>query len=141
MAFTGASSGMGSQIAFGDGTHGGSVTYIKVGEVTNVKPPAIGWNTEDATHLDSPDKLEEYIKTTMTAADAGFDFNYPPSAADTIFAASVVGDVDVQITYPNGVKMQFSGIITSYDPGAITSGKMAGSVVIKPTSLPVLIAA
>ncbi|MEY8143018.1 phage tail tube protein [Falsihalocynthiibacter sp. CO-5D18] len=141
MAFTVAGSGMGSIFSLGDGIQGGSITYTDVGEVTNIDPPSIGWNTDDATHLLSTNKFEEAIKTTMTSSDAGFGFNYVASASDVLVAAAVQGDGDFQLTYPNGVKLQFSGIITEFKPGAPSTGKMAGSITIKPTSLPVFVAA
>lgn len=141
MAFTKAKTGMGAIFSIGDGVDGGSVTYVKVGEVTSIISPAVLRETLDATHLESPDNFREHVPALLDTDPATITFNYEPVAIDPLYVALLAGKGDFQITYPNGVKMQFSGVPTKFKPGDTTAEAMAGEFVVKAYGKPVLVAA
>lgn len=141
MPVTEAQIGMGATFSVGDGMDGGSVTYAKVGEVTSITSPAITRETVDASHLESPDDFREYIAGLLDTDPATIGFNYKPDAADPLYAAMMQGKGDFRITYPNGVKLDFSGIAQSFKPGDPSTSTMVGEFTVKPSGKPVLVAA
>lgn len=142
MPVTSAQTGMKSTFSIGDGVDGGSTTYTEVGfEITSITSPAITRETIDVTHLKSPDDFREYIAGLLDTDPATIAFNYNPSAADALYAAMLAGKGDFRITFPNGVKMDFSGIPQSWKPGDPSTTTMAGEFTVKPSGKPVLAAA
>lgn len=141
MPVTSATTGMKATFSIGDGVNGGSVTYSKVGEVTNITAPGITRETQDATHLESPDDFREFIAGLMDTDPATITFNYVASAADALYAAMIAGNGDFRITYPNGVKLDFMGIPQSWKPGDPSTQIMTGEFTVKPSGKPTLTAA
>lgn len=141
MPVTDAKTGMGSIFGIGDGVDGGSVSYVKVGEVTNIGAPSQSREAIDTTHLESPDAWREYIPGLKDGDSATISFNYVPSATDVLFAQFNIGKGDFQIIYPNGVKFQFSGIVTGWKPGEPSTTTMVGEMTIKQSGKPALVAA
>lgn len=116
-------------------------TYTKVAEVTRIKPP--GWTRDsvDATHLESPDDVKEFIAGLKEMSEASFDINWVPSASDVLLTAFSDESGNYEITAPNGVRIQFSGFITAYEPGDLTpDGKMTAAITIKPAGMATLVA-
>lgn len=138
MPVTSATTGQKTIFEIGDGSDGGSVSYTKVGEVTNITAPGITRETQDATHLESPDDFREYIAGLMDTDPATITFNYVPSAADALYTAMLAGKGDFRITYPGGVKLGFMGIPQSWKPGDASTQIMAGEFTVKPYGKPTL---
>lgn len=138
MSVTSAQIGMGATFSIGDGFDGGSTVYTKVGEVTGITSLAITRETIDATHLESPDEFREYIAGLLDTDPATIAFNYVPAAADPLYTAMMAGKGDFRITYPNGVKMDFSGIPQSWKPGDPAPTTMAGEFTVKASGKPTL---
>ncbi|MEH6834809.1 phage tail tube protein [Falsihalocynthiibacter arcticus] len=116
-------------------------TFVIVAEVTRIKPVGFSRGEEDATHLTSPDQYKEFIAGLKEGTPTSIDFNWTPTEADPLLAAFEAKKGKYEITAPNGVRMQFAGFFTSYEPGELTNGKMTGSATIRPTGKPVLLAA
>ncbi|WP_121062207.1 phage tail tube protein [Chachezhania antarctica] len=116
-------------------------TYIDKAEVTRIKPAGFTRDEEDATHLQSPDMMKEFIPALMEATPVEFDINWKPSADDGLLEEFIAAGGNYQITAPNGVRMQFPGFFLSYEPGDLTNGKMTATVTVRPTGLPTLLAA
>jgi len=110
-------------------------------EITRIKP--VGWSRdeEEVTHLQSPDGFKEFIAGMKEATPCEFDINWKPSQTDPVLAAFEKKSNTFQITAPNGVRMQFPGFVTSYEPGDLSTGTMTATVTIRPTAKPVLLAA
>lgn len=139
MTVTSAGIGMKSTFSIGNGVDGGSVTYAKVGfEVTSITSPSITRETIDTTHLESPDDFREFIAGLLDTDPATIAFNYVADAADPLYAAMLAGKGDFRITFPNGVKFDFSGIPQSWKPGDPSTTTMAGEFTIKPSGKPTL---
>lgn len=142
MPVTSAAIGMKATFSIGDGFDGGSTNYAIVGvEVTSITSPGITRETIDATHLMSPDEFREYIAGLLDTDPATIGFNYTPDATDALYAAMMAGKGDFRITYPNGVKLDFSGIPQSWKPGDPSTTTMAGEFTVKPSGKPTLNAA
>ncbi|OWU77600.1 phage tail tube protein [Marinibacterium profundimaris] len=116
-------------------------TYVNVAEVTRIKPVGYTREEEDATHLQSPDMIKEFIPALMELTPVEFDLNWVPSESDAMVDEIFAGGGNYQITAPNGVRMQFSGFFLSYEPGELTNGKMSATVTVRPTVKPTLLAA
>lgn len=140
MAISGASTGMGSTFSIGNGVDGGSVSYVKVGEVTNIDQGGIDIEAIDVTHLESPDEAHEFIPGLPTAAPVTVTFNYVPSASDPLHALALIKKGDFQTTYKNGVKLQYSGVVTNWKPGSPSTTTMTGELTFQPNGLPVFVA-
>lgn len=121
------------------GIHNGSA-YVDVAEVTNITWPGYARDAIDATHMASTDSFREYIAGLMDAGEATIEMNFVPSASDVIVAAMVAGVGMFQIEHPNGVKLQFSAVVTGYEPGMPLDDKMTASATFKVTGKPTLAA-
>lgn len=142
MPVTSATIGMKATFSIGDGVDGGSTTYTKVGfEITTITSPGMTRETIDVTHLESEDDAREYIAGLLDTDPATIAFNYNASATDALYAAMLAGKGDFRITFPNGVKMDFSGIAQSWKPGDPSTTTMAGEFTVKPSGIPTLTAA
>lgn len=142
MPVTSAAIGMNATFSIGDAADGTSTTYTKVGvEITSITSPGITREAIDATHLESPDDFREYIAGLLDTDPATIAFNYNPSATDVLYAAMIAGKGDFRITFPNGVKLDFSGIPQSWKPGDPSTTTMAGEFTVKPSGKPTLSAA
>lgn len=139
MPVTAAVTGMGAIFSIGDGVGGSSTLYTKVTEeITNITPPRLSREALDATHLESPDDAREFRPGLVDGQESTITFNYKPSASDVLFDAFAAGEGDFQITYKNGVKLTFSGVVTGWKPGDPSTSIMTGEFTIKPSGLPVL---
>ncbi|MCE8438325.1 phage tail tube protein [Rhodovulum sulfidophilum] len=100
--------------------------------VTRIKP--VGWtrDEEEATHLQSPGRYKQFLPGLKEQTPCEADLNWIPSVPDRLIAAFEAGRQTWQITAPNGVRMQFPGFITTYEPGEFSNGKMTASVTIRP---------
>lgn len=138
MTVTSAAIGMKATFSVGDGAHGGSTNYTKVGEVLNITAPSITREAIDATHLESPDDFREFIAGLLDGEPCTVTFNYVPGATDALYTAILAGAGDFRITYPNGVKLDFSGIPTTWKPGDASTTTMTGEFTVKPSGKPAL---
>ena len=112
-------------------------TYDTVAEVFSITPPTMQRDTEEVTHLNSPNRYKEFIPTLMEGGDASMGLNFEPSVVVSLIAAFEAGTGKYKITYPDGATLIFSGIVTSFEPGEITNSKMSSVLTIKPTGKPV----
>tara|TARA_Y100000310_G_scaffold325782_1_gene389816 strand:+ start:1469 stop:1882 length:414 start_codon:yes stop_codon:yes gene_type:complete len=117
-------------------------TYTKVAEVTAITPPSRSREAIDVTHLESPDRYREFIASIMEGGEASLTLNFVPSATDTLVDAFEAGTGNYEIIFPNGVKMQFGGVFTSYEIGELVDNdKMTATCTIKQSGKATLVAA
>ena len=116
-------------------------TFVVVAEVASITPPGFSRETVDVTHMTSPDRYKEFIAGMNEAGDATITLNFVPSATDALVAAFTATSGKYQITFPNDVTMTFSGIVTGYEIGELSTDKMTATMTIKPSGAPVLAAA
>lgn len=141
MTATQADIGYDSEFAIGDG--GDPETFTPIAEVVSITPPSLTRGKEDATHLKSPDSYNEHILALFDTGDVSITLNFVPSETDAVYAAFHAEPQTMQITFPNGVRMQFVGGFTEYQTPELTpSGKMEASATLtRTTGKPVLLAA
>ncbi|WPY93157.1 phage tail tube protein [Limimaricola variabilis] len=117
-------------------------TYAPAAEVIAITPPSRSREAIDATHLNSPDAYREFIAGIMEGGEASLTLNFEPSETDTLVDAFEAGKGKYEIIFPNGVKMQFSGIFTSYELGELVDNdKMTATCTIKQSGKATLVAA
>lgn len=122
-------------------TSTGPDVWTKIGEQTNLKPPAIKVGTEEATHSASPDGAREFIPTLIDGDTVSFDINYVPGDATIATAMTYLRQViTTRMVFPNGYIWNISGILTDMSPDAPLDGKMVMSCELKVTGLPTLVA-
>lgn len=134
---TDATIGYGATFGIYNGT-----TYDAVAEVTAITPPSRSRDTIEATHLESPDKYKEFVAALAEAGEASIAINFVASASDVLVAAFDAETGQFEITFPNGVTMQFNGIVTGHEFGEIVADdKMSATFTVKASGKPVLAAA
>ncbi|WP_418592084.1 phage tail tube protein [Ponticoccus sp. (in: a-proteobacteria)] len=133
-----AKTGYKSKFGIGTETEG---EYLDTAEVVRIKPVGFSRDEEEVTHLQSPDGYKEFIAAMKEATPVEIEFNWTPSATDPMIAAFEADTGNYQITAPNGVRMQFTGFFTAYEPGELTNGAMRGTATLRPSGKPVLLPA
>jgi hypothetical protein len=86
--------------------------------------------------MDSPNATKEFILGLNDPGEAKFTINFiPGGAGDAKLQAVRVArqKVSCQITWPNGWKWTFEGLMTGYTPTAPTEDKMTAEVTFKVT--------
>lgn len=117
-------------------------TYVDVAEVVAITPPGMTREAVDATHLESTDGYREFIGGLKETGEASITLNFVPSATDALVTAFEAATGSYQITFPNGVKLQFDGFFTAYNPPELTPGGiMQATATIKATGKATLVGA
>jgi predicted secreted protein len=111
--------GYDSEFAIESGTPG---TYTKVAGVVAITPPGMARDSVEVTHLESPNSWKEFIAGLKDGGEASITFNFVPSATDAMLTAFNAESGGYQITFPNGVRLQFDGFCTAYNPPELTPG-------------------
>ncbi|MDF2994677.1 MAG: putative major tail protein [Xanthobacteraceae bacterium] len=136
---TDASIGYGS--LFEISTNGGGA-WTAIAEVTNITPPTFAIDAVDATHMQSPNRDREFIPGLNDPGEASLEMNFLPGSASEALLLGVKGTkVKCRITWPNGVKFGFDGILTGYAPAAPFDDKMTATATFKVTGSVVVTAA
>ena len=87
--------------------------FATVGEAVSIQPPQPVRETTDVTHLTSPDGTREFIGTLRDGGEASVMFNFTDAAYE-IASDLFLDDArqEFEITYPDGAKETFEGIVT-----------------------------
>lgn len=129
--------------AFGIATDATFGTVTDLAEVTNITPPSPSRATVDATHLKSTGNYEEFISGIRSGGEASITLNYVPAVNDILIAEldkDTIGHY--QITFPNGIRLQFSALCTDVEFGDLTPDeKMMLTGTFKASGAPALAAA
>jgi predicted secreted protein len=97
-------------------------TYTKVAEVVAITPPGMSRDAVEVTHLESAERWKQYIAGLKDGGEASITLNFVASATDALLAAFNAETGGYQITFPNGIRMQFDGFCTAYNPPELTPG-------------------
>jgi hypothetical protein len=117
-------------------------TYVKVAQVVAITPPGMTRDSVEITHLESANGYKEYIAGLKDGGEASITFNFVASATDTMVTAFEADTGKYQIKFPNGVRMQFSGFFTAYNPPELAPGNvMQATATMKVTGKATLLAA
>lgn len=112
-------------------------TYIA--EVSDITPPSETTGTEDATHMQSPNRTQEFIDTLTDPGEFAFGTNLVPGSPSDLYLRAAKGKRKwIRVTFPNGVQLLFVGVRTGYETAVPTAGKMTASVKFKVSGSPTL---
>ena len=103
-----------------EGTTPGS--YVDLADVKSITPPGMTREAPEVTDLLSANRWQEYTAGLMTLGEAEITLNYQQSAADALYTALGAGVDKFQVTFPSGMKMQFSGVCTGFSPPTTEPG-------------------
>lgn len=122
------------------GIKNGGGTYVDVAEVYSIGPPGYNRERVDLTHLTSDDEYMEYGAGMKDGGEVTIELNYIPAESDVLEAAFAAESGDFQITAPNGVRLQFRGVVTAYDIQPLNLEKMTATATFKVSGKPLLLA-
>ena len=125
----------GSALKRGDG---GSPTEVFTDfglEITNVSGIVITRGTTDKTHMSSPIRYTEVLRTLLPPKPITISFNLLPTGLATLQTAIEGDEGNWQFVWPDGTKVTVKAGITDIDMagGGTPDGKMEGSLTFTPT--------
>ena len=142
MAATDVKAGFGTLLKIGDG--GGPEVFTTVPECQDFSGPASATQTEDATHMESPNQYEEHIAVMNSGGELSGTCNHlPGNAAQTLMrtAHETLTRRNFQLCYVSaGKRHEFAGYVTSWNPRTPVKGKRQIAWTIKITGKPALVA-
>jgi hypothetical protein len=140
MAATRAKTGFGTRIYRGDGASP-TETFVAIAEIGDVSGPELRLQTEDATHMESPNGYVEKIPTIREAGDVTFDMHL---IEGEITQSPLFDDLNesalrnFRLVFPSGgTRIAFKAYVTSIGPSFPVKGKMVRSVTLSITGKPV----
>lgn len=115
-------------------------TFTTVAEVTSITPPGFSRDSVDVTHMQSTDRFREFIPGLIDAGEVSCELNYVVNSATTLLLMEKIEAAagNMQIVWPGGSIMAFTGFLTNLEPEAPIDDKQAASVTIKVTGKPTL---
>jgi hypothetical protein len=136
MAASAALLGYGTTVAIA--TLDSPADFVELGEVVDVTPPNAQIEQVDVTHMQSPDRVREFIAGLTDYGSMTLSMNYIPggSTDDLILEWRSSGaNRYVQITYPSTASPRptdtFLGFIEGYETSATVADKMSATLTIK----------
>ena len=124
--------GHGSQFQRGNGATPES--FSPLAQVTNIGPPTLSRDTQDATHMQSPQRWREFTSGLRDGGEASIELDYNRGqATDLALLADFNSDAsrNYRIVFPDGSNWTFNAFITSYDADVPLDGKMTASATFK----------
>ena len=114
--------------------------FVDFGEVFNITPPSFTLDQIDVTHMQSADRIREFIDGLVDPGECSFEQNYiPGSASDIVLLAILALPIgqsrtrNCRIIYPNGKLDTFKANLQQYEPNVPTDDKMTATVTFKVT--------
>jgi len=112
--------------------------YASLAEVISITPPSFTFDQIDVTHMESPNRLREFISGLGDAGECSFDMNFVPGSTsdDRLFElmnlpVGVLRRRNCRISFPNGVSWSFSAELTGYEPTVPVDDKMTATTTFK----------
>ena len=108
-------------------------------EVTALKPPSDSADTEEVTHMESPDGRREWIKTLIDSGEADIEVNLVAGSPTDLAMSVAMLSPDAfyyKMAIPAAARGKFwviTGLclVTGYDRGTPIAGKMSGTARLK----------
>ena len=119
---------MSEQESQADTGHGGiferksnTDTWDEVAEVINITPPQKSREAVESTHLQSPDKYNEYLKGMKDGGEPTITMAYLGDATHISLDDDLEDEEihDYRITYPDGSQFEFRGFPSAINPSEI----------------------
>lgn len=109
---------------------------VELAEVVNITPPNMQTAQVDATHMQSPNRMMEFIAGLTDPGSASFVMNFVPSSdSDARILAWRASGLrkQCQIIFPNAVTWTFNANCEGYQPEAAVADVMRATVTVKVT--------
>lgn len=137
MADTEASIGYGGTLELAYASAPTAFTYIH--ETRDFTLPSETTGTEDASHMQSPNRVQEFIDTLTDPGDVSFDMNLVVGSASDKYLMACRGNRMLwRYTFPSGHQFLGYGVRTGYEKTVPHAGRMAASVTFKVSGEPTL---
>ena len=114
--------------------------YVALAELINITPPSFTLDQIDVTHMESPNRLREFISGLGDPGECSFEMNFVPGSTsdDRLFELLnlPVGTSRrraCRISFPNGVTWSFNAELTGYEPTVPVDDKMTATCTFKVT--------
>lgn len=136
-----ANAAIGYGLNFGMGV-GSPLTYQSVGQIFDLTAAEKTRGTADVTHYQSPDAYREFIPTLKEGGEWSMQLHYVPAVNEPLEDAFDSGEVTpFQVTTRSGIRIQFSGIITTLGRAFPIDDKMSRTFAVKVSGKEVRLAA
>lgn len=113
-------------------------TFDYVSEIYNLELGSEETDQIDASHMQSPDKMREYIDGLTDPGQTSFEMNYiPGSASDLLMIAARGLRKWCRVTFPNGIQVLFRGSRQSYSVSNPHDAKQTASVTFQRSGRPI----
>ena len=116
-------------------------TTGSVGQITSLEVDGIKCDSVDVTAADSPNACRQFLPTVIDPGEITFEINHDGSAdgiANKLHATILARTVEVwTVTFPDTSTWACSGFITNFGIKNDVEGKIANSITIKCSGLPV----
>lgn len=108
-------------------------------EILSVSPPKISVDTDEATHMKSPEGFREFIKSLKDGGEVSVSIAYIAGDADVTSAIEQINSPDASNYRVNfGVSAcAFSGLAIGFEPDVPMENKMVATLTYKVTGKPV----
>ncbi|MEW7009490.1 phage tail tube protein [Lentilitoribacter sp. EG35] len=130
--------GHGSEWRRGDGAD--PEVFTKLAEITSINGISVTKDTEDATHMDSPERWEEVISSIKRTGEISIEMNFDPDGATTTNCLADVNSntpKNYQFASPNDdVEWIILCHATGFELGVPMESKMTATATYKPTGKP-----
>lgn len=114
-------------------------TRVLIRETRDFTLPSESTGTEDASHMHSPNRVQEFIDTMTDPGELSFDMNLVPGSESDRYLMSTRGKrLNWWYTFPSGEQFIGVGIRTGYDKSAPVAGRMDSTVTLKVSGEPFL---
>jgi hypothetical protein len=135
---TSARIGYGTLLKRGDGAS--PETFTAIAEVTNITGPNLTLNTEDATHMESPDATMEFIPALIDPGTLSFTVHFLPTNTTqtdliTDLKTRVIRNFQLVCNDPLTTTWSFAAYVTGFNLTAPIAGKFTADVTLKVTSI------
>jgi predicted secreted protein len=134
---TSAAIGYGTTFAIGDG--GSPEVFTALAEVLSINGISFRRETQDATHMASPNRWRELIPGLRAMGEITVGLNFIPGGASQDAAvARLTSDSaeNIKITFPNAQTMTMSAYCTGFSLEDAVDAKMTASATFQPTGEP-----
>lgn len=114
--------GLGTKFQIGNGAT--PEVFTDLAEVTSIAQPGVTVETQDATHMLSPEGYREFIGGLKDAGEASVTVNHiPGGTAEVALKAALATTKNYRIAFPGALPaLAFAAICTGYEPDDVAAG-------------------
>lgn len=117
-------------------------TYTEQSEVIEFTPNTATKTAIETTHFQSTNKNREFMGGLIDQGEYSVVLHYTPATSDAIFTAfAASANSEVQITWPNGIREQAAGVITSRPRTSPLDDRMTIGFTLKISGEPTMLVA